>query len=275
MKLFELKISTLCTHLSEMTGMILAFKSVGESLADTNKREPIDDEFLTLAKDMIGKIIIECQNLQIPFSKMYAERLRNAMASGISEESFISRCRELMNRIEDELTSTMLFTVSSDKQYLLKDLHLFGDLVYKVFPSTRYDIEEAGKCLAFDRKHACVYHLMRGLEVGLYALARDLNISKIEENWNNAIEQIEKAIKVFEKYLPNTATAKEKAEHKAKHQFYSDCATHFRYIKDAWRNHNAHSRRGDPPYSDEKVIQIFDNVRGFMQTLATKIQEIP
>ena len=54
---------------------------------------------------------------------------------------------------------------------------LFGDDVARAFPSSKGDIDEAGKCLALDRGTACVFHLMRILEIGLQLLAAKLGIS--------------------------------------------------------------------------------------------------
>ena len=88
---------------------------------------------------------------------------------------------------------------------------------------------------------------------------RDLEIQKIEENWHNAIEQIEKAIRA----LPKADDRK---------QPYSDAAAHFMYVKDAWRNRTAHIGK---IYTDEKAQQILENVRGFMQVLATQLGAPP
>src|SRR5258708_19689687 len=55
--------------------------------------------------------------------------------------------------------------------------HVSGEAVTDAFPSAITDIEEAGKCLAFDRNAACIFHLMRVMEVGLKALGQRLDIN--------------------------------------------------------------------------------------------------
>jgi hypothetical protein len=55
--------------------------------------------------------------------------------------------------------------------------------------SASFDIEEAGKCLAFDRGTATVMHLMRVLEVGLKALAKVLQIA-YAPSWDSYIKKI-------------------------------------------------------------------------------------
>ena len=118
------------------------------------------------------------------------------------------------------------YALEPDKQHFVNKPDLFGENVANSFPSTVFDIEEAGKCLAFSRQTACVFHLMRVLEIGLYSLARAIRIQKIEENWHNAIEQIERAIR----NLPR-GTPKEKEEL----AFYSDATAQLFSVKEAWR----------------------------------------
>ena len=76
-------------------------------------------------------------------------------------------------------------------------------------------------------------------------------------NWQNAINQIEKAISG----LPKTD------ERRAS---YADAATHFMHVKDAWRNRTMHI---GPIYTEEKAQRIFDNAKDFMQVLATRLSE--
>jgi hypothetical protein len=57
------------------------------------------------------------------------------------------------------------------------------------------------------------------------------------------------------------ATTKQKEQ-----KFYSQAATQFMFLKDAWRNHIMHVR--DVPYDEGRAFSIFDHVRQFMQALA-------
>src|SRR5207245_6054748 len=79
-----------------------------------------------------------------------------------------------------------------------------------------------------------------------------------------SINQIEKAIKDIEKDQNRSVTWKDDRE------FYSQCASHFRVVKDAWRNYTAHARG---KYDEQEAIDMLGNVRGFMQKLATRLHE--
>ena len=145
------------------------------------------------------------------------------------------------------------------------------------FPSADFDIVEAGKCLAFSRGTACVYHLMRVLERGLYTLADYLEIEDIQENWQNAIEQIEKTIKELDNARPSRrADASVRTEWESKRRFCSDAATHFAYVKDAWRNSTVHvSLSRARIYPVEDAQRVYENVKGFMGILATRLSTEP
>ena len=53
-------------------------------------------------------------------------------------------------------------------------------------------------------------------------------------------------------------------------EFYAQAASHFGVLKDAWRNYTAHARG---VYTEEMAEDIFTNVKGFMQNLATRLHE--
>jgi hypothetical protein len=139
----------------------------------------------------------------------------------------------------------------------------FGEVVARAFSRATDDIEEAAQCIAFDRSTACVFHLMRVLELGMYALADNLSVPNIQENWHNAIEQIEKAVRALPHGTPDEKTDQ---------QFYSDVAAHLFNVKDAWRNRTAHAGH---VYTESKAVQIFENTRSFMRTLSTRVAEKP
>jgi hypothetical protein len=52
---------------------------------------------------------------------------------------------------------------------------------------------------------------------------------------------------------------------KEQQRFYSQAATHFMFLKDAWRNHVMHIR--DVPYDEGIALSVFGHVREFMQAL--------
>jgi hypothetical protein len=143
---------------------------------------------------------------------------------------------------------------------------LFGKDVANAFPSSGYDIQQAGIALATSLSTACVFHLMRALEVGLRALGGELGLQMTHENWGKSIDQIEKAIAG----MRNNPTLVAQADWRDRQEFYSQPASHFIILKNAWRNFTMHD---NAKYTEAEAEQIFSNTRAFMQKLAEKLHE--
>jgi hypothetical protein len=122
--------------------------------------------------------------------------------------------------------------------------------VLKVFPSTGDDLVEAGNCLALDRPTACVFHLMRVMEVGLKAIAKALGFT-YSSNWGKCLADIEKQ--------------GQRAE-----PFFIEAVAYLRSVKNAWRNPTMHIER---IYSEQEAEHIFNAVQAFMQHLASRLTE--
>ena len=132
----------------------------------------------------------------------------------------------------------------------------FGEKVSSRFPKAAVDIEEAAKCLAFDRATASAFHLMRALEVGLQALCSDLGIAKPQRNWQNLLNEVDKAVRG----LPRGTEADK--EYLAKR---AGAAAHLRNVKDAWRNDTMHPRA---TYTVEQASDLWNHTKAFMASLA-------
>ena len=170
---------------------------------------------------------------------------------------------ELRDRIADELEGKAFFYVS-DHVGLLSDPMPFGEAVDRSFPTAQYDISEASHCLALRRSTACVSHLMRALEVSLASLADALDLRLTTDNWNTILNDIETEIRSRTK-VTHGQTWKERDE-----PFFAEAATHFRFIKNGWRNHAMHLK---DKYTDEEAEAIYGSVRSFMRHLSERLSE--
>lgn len=147
---------------------------------------------------------------------------------------------DIHRRIHDELEDLELWQVSSEHlKYLTPDpLKLDGK-----FGATYRDAEEAGKCLAYDRGTACVFHLMRIMECGLRALGVSLNDSTLDPKTNPTWEKIlGRCDREMQKPLGERAD-----EWKQDEGFYSTATANLRAVKDAWRNPTLHVERDYTP----------------------------
>lgn len=175
-------------------------------------------------------------------------------------ENLTLQIDRLLHVFSDEMRARVLFVMPSKHAVFYSDEKpLFGAEVDDAFPSAAPDIAEAGKCRAVGRWTACVMHLMRALEIGLGALAKFSGVDP-DENWNTLLGQIEANLRKIGK----------KSHSPADEQFAAEAATHFRAIKNGWRNHAMHVRE---KYDEERAVAIYDSVRSFMRHLATRLGE--
>lgn len=218
-----------------------------------------------LSKQFVGEFI---ENLkEVRLSRVLKEQITRASlritkdSCGVTE--IHTMFREIHNNIIVEFRHRWFLEIPEEKRHYYEQRSpLFGMNVANVFPSATSDIAAASRCLALDEWTACVFHLMRVLEIGLHEMAKTVGLSETEigfENWKIIIDQIEKKTKEFDELTPKSATKSKTL------QFYSELATNFRLFKDAWRNHVSHSRTN---YDERDAIIIYNNVQAFMQTLA-------
>ena len=216
----------------------------------------------------IGILKATCEQLGLSVAALQAGQLRDSIDPTIeiiASDSAERMCGMLSVTIENELSLRKFFAIPDEKAKVYGDgTEPLGSDVAASFPSSTFDASEAKRCFALSRNTACVFHLMRVLEIGLSAFAVKFNVSASHTNWETIINQIERAIKEPEQDQNRSPTWKDDRE------FYSQCASHFRIVKDAWRNYTAHARG---KYDEQEASDMLTSVRGFMQKLATRLHE--
>lgn len=171
-------------------------------------------------------------------------------------------CFFILDQIEDALNRKHLMILDKPVSDLLYLRHAFGEEVSRSFPSSEPEISDAGSCIALGQYTAAVCHLMRALEPALTALAAEFGVD-FRANWNSALDDTEKSIR-------SRDNANKRPNWDAEKDFYIDAATHFFHVKNAWRNYTMHLRRR---YSRDEALEVYHDVRRFMQKIATKLHE--
>jgi HEPN domain-containing protein len=127
-------------------------------------------------------------------------------------------------------------------------------ILERKLPRASEDIAEAGKCFALTRYTACVFHLMRVMELAVQELGKRLNIKLTgEKNWQNILDEVNKALKA----LP----AKTPAEKKKQARLAEASANLFN-VKLAWRNPAMHPKR---TYTEEEAERLMTGVKAFVR----------
>jgi hypothetical protein len=177
---------------------------------------------------------------------------------------------DVVSRVEDELAAVFFLHLSLDERRFYESAQpLFGMQVTEHFPSATYDIEEAGKCFALNRYTACVFHLMRALEVCLTVLARELGVSLLraeDNNWDHILNQIDQ---VLQAQLQN-GNEFSSPQLRGRVEFYSGAAALLKNVNNAWLRSMTSVRR---IYDQERARRIFNAVGEAMRHLATTLRE--
>lgn len=164
----------------------------------------------------------------------------------------------LNSRLEDELKKTQVFVLEREKHaYYEPKEPLFGQEVHSKFPSAIYEIDEAAKCYALERSTACVFHLMRLMEIGIKAAALCLGVpdpvKDKDRNWGAILGKIDAAIKA-KGPKSNWAQPSDKA-------FFEEIYVSLDAVRQAWRNTTMHV---ETKQTGEEAEHIYRSVRAFM-----------
>jgi hypothetical protein len=219
-----------------------------------------------------------CSAMKLSSTLMQLSRIQRRLSTGsVSDDEFADLLKVLQERIDDELRTRVFYCVAQENLSFYEECptgsnrlqircveHICGTKVFNAFPSTHYDFKEAIRCRICVRDTACVFHMMRVLESGLNVLAGRFGVPFEHTNWHNVIEGIEKEVRGMGS-APNR-----QPDWKEQQEFFSRAASHFMFLKDAWRNYTAHARGS---YTPEEAESIFRNVSEFMQKLASRLSE--
>jgi hypothetical protein len=210
--------------------------------------------------------------------------VRNALKETLPTLSYkdgAAKMGELQRCVQAELESKYFFYISAEraKYLVLYDVDKKSDEAgpelsevgteilrflpcIKTFPSTVFDLEEAGNCFATGVFTACVFHLMRMCEYGLVSLARSIGADPSISSWEAILRKIASKIQEMDKTHP-VGWENDKA-------FYSESAALMLNVKNSWRNSVSHIRRN---YDEPRARRIFNSVEALMIHLAGRLKE--
>lgn len=161
--------------------------------------------------------------------------------------------------------------VSVPRQYAdhIDNEKLFGEQVHAAFPSAVADIRDAGNALALDLHTACVFHLMRAVEIALRALAKERRVRLAKGSidyavWETIIRTIETHIDTDFRHWTASAQKSDAM------QFYRGAVAGFHAFKEVFRNHVMHTRTS---YGPEQARVAMEQVRTFTSGLAARLDE--
>ena len=181
-----------------------------------------------------------------------------AGAKIVTRYNLILHVEALRMRMHDELKSRLFLYIPPVEAKFYDVKQPFGSDVENVFQDAISDIEESGDCIAVGRSTAAVFHLMRAMERATQAFGTKLGVTNAaEKNWQNILDELNKAIKGLPDYTPAD---------KAKKSEYAIASANLFNVKLAWRNPVMHPKAS---YTPEESVKIYDKAKTFMGHLAS------
>lgn len=161
----------------------------------------------------------------------------------------------LISRLQDELNERHFVRVTDASLYDRPDL--FGHEVAKKFKTAVSDIENAGNCVALEQGTACVFHLMRAMEVAVRQLSKRLKVTITPQTtWRQMTNLMDDKIKK----MP------ERTEHlKRKKNDWEAARTNLHHVGSVWRNNTMHPASS---YTPSQAADVLRAVHVFMTALA-------
>jgi hypothetical protein len=214
---------------------------------------------IELRQSILQAVSEACKGIGLTISVKQIDDIRTNLTNYSPPE--IENCFEnLRKTVNWEMEDRLFMFIPPERAKFYDQYQSFGVDVDSKFPDTQFDVYEAGNCYSAGRWTACVFHLMRTLEVGLIAFGNLFPaVSCKKENWQQIIQNIEAEIRK----IPQLAV--KPLDWKGQLESYSQIANNFMFFKDAWRNYTAHARG---KYTEEEAQTIYLNVKVFMQNLS-------
>ncbi len=163
----------------------------------------------------------------------------------------------LQSRIKDDLAAQNFFRVRPEDVELYGRPELFGATVAKKFKNAGQDIQNAGNCVALGQATACVFHLMRAMEVAVRQLGKRLKVTITPQTtWRMMTGQMDDKIKK----MPDATNAQ-----KQKKNNWEEARANLHHVGSVWRNNTMHPATS---YTPSQARDVLNAVRVFMNGLS-------
>ncbi|WP_069095406.1 hypothetical protein [Methyloligella halotolerans] len=170
-------------------------QAILESTNYGDKDDVVSGDTLNSLLEHLDDLSEAMKPLSLTLTQMAVDGMRSTAEAGSLKFGDVSGCyKNIQGRMFDELSLVSVFCIDRNRsKFYSADTPLFGESVEKKFKNAAFEVEEAGKCLALRRSTACVFHLMRVLEVGIRSVARSLSIDDPtkagEKNWGKILKK--------------------------------------------------------------------------------------
>ena len=251
---------------------MFAFREIQNAYALASKPHQCQHVDIEGIKKTLEGLTIYLESVELKSAKRQAARvnlaidtiLHPSMHSGSIEDkySFVAgHLRELITRIVDDLEDrAVCYFDDEETKFLSKGRDMLGEHVVSTFPKAKTDLEEATNCYGHARYTACVFHLMRAMEIALHDIGNHWKATVIDKNnktlvWGKILDSIDAEIKK----MPVGPEKDNRIE----------IVALLRNVKDCWRNNTMHPKNS---YSKYDARAVFEAVKNFLNRLAQELK---
>lgn len=236
-----------------LTGKALRKLLAGSNqLGLTTTREHIWNMIAEIAKDNPDKV------------KLLPDRSGIVMDDAfIDTERMCHHIEAVCATLNAEIGSILFKAIARERNSYMSSVWLDGSPVSSSFPTSFKELDRAGVCYALGQSTAAVFHAMRALEPSLAALAEPFGVASTHDNWQNIINEIESKIRA----LGQQQKTQQKIDDE---KFFGGAVSHLYFVKNAWRNHVAHTRDS---YSDDEALKVIQHSKEFIESLCPRLKE--
>jgi hypothetical protein len=223
-------------------------------LLRTRTRMDLPVDWQTSILSVLTSVEKNCEDIGLKLAVQAVRDYRAELESGrIKTYTDASEAIATLDKIITlQLREQLFMFIPPDRAAFYAEPQLFGEAVNKRFSRCQYDIEESGNCYAAGRGTACAFHLMRVMEIAVQEFGA-LGIALTnEKNWQNILDEINKAIKGLPRKDTRTIAL-------------SQAAAHLYNVKVAWRNPTMHPKI---TYALEEAADLISTVKAFLNELA-------
>lgn len=218
-------------------------------------------------RELLSPLMEELNAHEFEMCQRGCRRLINVLDEHDDAGRVVSAIDDLRRRLLDQAELVACLSLSPKERDLYEPKSpLFGSLFEARFATGgAFEVEEAAKCLALGRSTASVFHLMRAMEMGVYAVSRCLGISDpkpADRSWGKVLEKVRAGIDAKWPTVASRATGDG--------EVFELLHASLDAVKNPWRNATMHPAN---KYTSEEADHVFAAVRGFMMKLAARCDE--
>jgi hypothetical protein len=243
-------------------------ESACATAANGLKEKQLSDDDMEHLAGLLIKVRKHCQEIGLKVTEgVIDEMLLDFRVPGYPEYVVVgTRIAETRRCFVSEIKSRACYMIMSERlRYYSDDASVFVSAEgLRAFPSSAFDLTEAGKCFATERFTASVSHIMKACEWPLVSFAAHAGVPEKDRcNWNKVLNEVR--TKMANKRPPFDALSKEEEE------YFTGLEGLLRTAKTAWRNPSSHIPR---IYIESQARGLFETARFLIDSAAQKLKEV-